>query len=87
MFKKVSYNSKQLNKFLPLLYLILSFFLFNLSFSKDQPDLNNLDLIFVYEHVRHGARGPSSSYNSLFKNGIDEFRVSWEGEGDGELTL
>ena len=87
MFKKIYLNSKQLNKFLPLLYLILSFFLFNLSFSKDQPSLNNLDLIFVYEHVRHGARGPSSSYNSLFKNGIDEFRVSWEGEGDGELTL
>ena len=48
---------------------------------------DNLELIFVYQHVRHGARGPSSSYNSLFKNGIDEFKVSWKGEGDGELTL
>ena len=24
---------------------------------------------------------------SLFKDGVDEFGVSWEGEGDGELTL
>jgi len=50
-------------------------------------DESELELIFVYQHIRHGARGPSASYNSLFKNGIDEFRVSWEGEGDGELTL
>ena len=49
--------------------------------------MTNLELIFVYQHVRHGARGPSSSYHSLFKDGVDEFRVSWEGEGDGELTL
>ena len=47
---------------------------------------DNLELIFVYEHIRHGARGPSTSYNSLFKDGVDEFGVSWEGEGDGELT-
>ena len=50
-------------------------------------DEEDLELIFVYEHVRHGARGPSASYNSLFIDGVDEFRVSWEGEGDGELTL
>ena len=53
----------------------------------DTKEDDNLELIFVYQHIRHGGRGPSSSYNSLFKNGIDEFRVSWEGEGDGELTL
>lgn len=49
---------------------------------------NNQDperkLIFVYEHVRHGARGPSSSYNSIFENGIDEYNVLWN--YDGELS-
>ena len=54
---------------------------------KEGEDEEELELIFVYQHIRHGARGPSASYNSLFKDGIDEFRVSWEGEGDGELTL
>ena len=50
--------------------------------------MENLELIFVYQHIRHGARGrPSSSYNSLFIDGVDEFRVSWIGEGDGELPL
>ena len=83
----IPFNSKQPKPSLLLLYLYLSSLLFNPSFSKETPDITNLDLIFVYEHVRHGGRGPSTSYNSLFKNGIDEFRVSWEGEGDGELTL
>ena len=41
-------------------------------------------LIFVYEHARHGARGPSSSYNSIFSNGRDEYNISWE--FDGELS-
>ena len=42
------------------------------------------ELIFVYEHARHGARGPSASYNSIFENGIDEYNVTWD--FDGELT-
>ena len=68
------------------------FFIFSLfSFIKSKATLkegeDELELIFVYQHIRHGARGPSASYNSLFKDGVDEFRVSWEGEGDGELTL
>ena len=43
--------------------------------------------IFVYEHVRHGARGPSSEYQSLFNNKTfyDEYNIHWD--GDGELTL
>ena len=43
--------------------------------------------IFVYEHVRHGARGPSSEYRSLFNNKTfyDEYSIHWD--GDGELTL
>ena len=43
--------------------------------------------IFVYEHVRHGARGPSSEYRSLFNNKTfyDEYAIHWD--GDGELTL
>ena len=42
------------------------------------------ELIFVYEHARHGARGPSSSYNSIFENGTDEYEVKWD--YDGELS-
>ena len=43
--------------------------------------------IFVYEHSRHGARGPSSEYRSLFNNKTfyDEYAIHWD--GDGELTL
>ena len=43
--------------------------------------------IFVYEHVRHGARGPASEYQSLFDNKTfyDEYNIHWN--GDGELTL
>ena len=66
---------------------ILHILLFSSTLSKLNPNLEDLKLIFVYQHIRHGARGPTENYNSLFKNGIDEFGVSWEGEGDGELTL
>ena len=44
----------------------------------------NRTLIFVYEHARHGARGPSSSYNSIFYDGVDEYGEKWE--YDGELS-
>ena len=71
--------------FVPLFYLIISLYI--LEIIESQPDIKDLELIFVYQHIRHGARGPSASYNSLFIKGIDEFRVSWVGEGDGELTL
>ena len=70
---------------LSILFIIISISLTNNKYLKDGDQ--ELELIFVYQHVRHGARGPSASYNSLFINGVDEFRVSWEGEGDGELTL
>ena len=66
---------------------VSSFPLLNQTLNSDNINVEDLELIFVYEHVRHGIRGPSSSYGSLFINGVDEFRVSWEGEGDGELTL
>jgi len=42
------------------------------------------ELIFVYEHVRHGARGPSASYDSIFNDGVDEYNVRWN--YDGELS-
>ena len=42
------------------------------------------DLIFVYEHVRHGSRGPSASYNSILENGVDEYEIKWD--YDGELS-
>ena len=41
-------------------------------------------LIFVYEHVRHGARGPSSGYKAILNNGVDEYGIKWG--TDGELT-
>ena len=41
-------------------------------------------LAFVYEHVRHGARSPSSGYDSYFINGTDEYGVNWK--YDGELS-
>ena len=75
------------NNFFLFLFLIISFSFLQIISSKEVPDVKDLELIFVYQHIRHGARGPSASYNSLFKDGIDEFRVSWLGEGDGELTL
>jgi Ca2+/Na+ antiporter len=85
-------NPNQKITFLKLFQSISIFFIFSLfSFIKSKATLkegeDELELIFVYQHIRHGARGPSASYNSLFKDGVDEFRVSWEGEGDGELTL
>ena len=74
-------------QFLSIALFISLFSFMNQTIYSENIDENNLDLIFVYEHVRHGIRGPSASYNSLFKDGKDEFGVSWEGEGDGELTL
>jgi hypothetical protein len=41
-------------------------------------------LIFVYEHARHGARGPSSGFASYFKDGYDEYKIYWG--TDGELS-
>ena len=89
--KIILYN--QSKKVFFTIFQTLSIVLFVSLFSLINQTLNSdninedLELIFVYEHVRHGIRGPSASYNSLFINGVDEFRVSWEGEGDGELTL
>ena len=77
-------NIIKIINFVPFFQLIILFYMMEII--KSQPDINNLELIFVYQHIRHGARGPSASYNSLFINGVDEFRVSWVGEGDGELT-
>ena len=79
-------NQKKIYIIIPFLYIIISFLLINIIYAQE-PDINDLELIFVYQHIRHGARGPSASYNSLFVDGVDEFRCSWIGEGDGELTL
>ena len=55
------------------------FIIINFNFIFNEP-------IFVYEHVRHGARGPASEYRSLFNNKTfyDEYNIHWD--GDGELT-
>ena len=71
---------------IPLLYLMISIYMMEIIVA-ETPNIDEMQLIFVYQHIRHGARGPSASYNSLFIDGVDEFRVSWVGEGDGELTL
>ena len=86
---KFSHKKFLSNKYIPFISLLTFLFLIQilLPLITCQPDQKNLQLIFVYQHIRHGARGPSASYNSLFIKGIDEFRVSWVGEGDGELTL
>ena len=64
----------------------LLIFIFNYIKCEDQDFWKdaNRKLIFVYEHARHGARGPSSSYNSIFENGVDEYNVTWN--YDGELS-
>ena len=66
--------------FLSSYYLIIILIFNNFLCIKGEP-------IFVYEHVRHGARGPSSEYRSLFNNKTfyDEYAIHWD--GDGELTL
>jgi hypothetical protein len=45
------------------------------------------ELIFVYEHSRHGGRSPMSYYQTLFNKTTlyDEFGSLWD--GDGILTL
>ena len=49
--------------------------------------LINNELIFVYEHSRHGIRGSITLNQSLIKNGTfyDEYHSNWK--GNGELTL
>ena len=66
------------------IFSIIQFLLIILNGVHCKPDKYGRELIFVYEHARHGARGPSSSYNSIFENGIDEYGVEWE--YDGELS-
>lgn len=58
------------------------FFLLSLIIISIERDTDGL--IFVYEHVRHGARGPSSGFQSYFENGTDEYQVQWD--LDGELS-
>ena len=86
IFIRNDFRRKNYINIMSFFYLIISFLLLNIVLAQT-PDIKDLELIFVYQHIRHGARGPSKSYNSLFIDGVDEFRVSWIGEGDGELTL
>ena len=59
--------------------ILLFFQLLTIIFSQEEREL-----IFVYEHVRHGARGPSSGFNSYLVDGVDEYGVNWT--YDGELS-
>ena len=87
IFKKINQRNfvEKINH-IPFSYLLIFIYMIQI-IASITPDTKDLQLIFVYQHIRHGARGPSASYNSLFNKGVDEFRVSWAGEGDGELTL
>ena len=48
------------------------------------------EILFVYEHCRHGARGPLAKYMSKLKNNksiyYDEFNIPWNING-GDLTI
>jgi len=63
-----------LNKFINIVFIYI---LINLCYAERK-------LIFVYEHARHGARGPSSSFDAIFENGTDEYKIFWD--TDGELS-
>ena len=67
-----------MNKKIEINYLIVLIIHLNLIYNEP---------IFVYEHARHGLRGPASEYQSLFNNKTfyDEYNIHWD--GDGELTL
>ena len=52
------------NNIISFFYLTIYLYLIQIINSVN-PDPDNLQLIFVYQHIRHGARGPSASYNSL----------------------
>ncbi len=62
------------------IFIIFLFFL-NRTNQKLNKNINESELIFVYEHFRHGARGPPFDSNS---NYTDEYGTKWF--GDGELT-
>lgn len=70
------------NLFSIIISIIIIISLQSSTFQQETP--SDRKLIFVYEHVRHGARGPSSSYSSIFNDGWDEYRIHWD--GDGELS-
>jgi len=74
--KKIFYFFEMEKKKYLIIFLIINIFI--------GASIQERKLIFVYEHARHGARGPSSSHNSIFSNGRDEYNISWE--FDGELS-
>ena len=78
-------NKEIKNKFNPLLLIIFisSFIFTDLTLQQNEDDL---ELLFVYEHIAFGLMGQEESYYSLYINDVDEYRVSWE-EGKAELTL
>ena len=61
--------------------LFLIIFLLNiiLTFSKN-PNIEGKKLLFVWEHFRHGARGPYRSFDNI--NWKDLLNESWNGEGE-----
>ena len=73
-----------MERILPILLFIFNYIKCNNNRKLDEWEGAHRELIFVYEHARHGARGPSSSYDSIFENGTDEYDVKWN--YDGELS-
>ena len=68
-----------MNKLNLLKYVIL-FYIFQFNYAYNE-------LIFVYEHSRHGVRGPMIEKYSLFNKTTlyDEYKNHWD--GDRKLTL
>ena len=70
IFKKINQRNfvEKINH-IPFSYLLIFIYMIQI-IASITPDTKDLQLIFVYQHIRHGARGPSASYNSLFNKGI-----------------
>ena len=53
------------------IFIILLFFL-NTTNQKLNKNINESELIFVYEHFRHGARGPPFDSNSNYTMNMEQ---------------
>ena len=64
------------------LFLIIFFFLISNNYCQNN-NKNEEQLLFVYEHCRHGNRSPNDKKNGLYNNitKTDAYNVYWEKPG------
>jgi len=62
------------------MFLFLTLFIHNIIIFYSKNSNNNEKLLFVWEHFRHGARGPYRSFDE--KNWKDLLNEKWDGEGE-----